>query len=162
MFPRISLIIAALSLTAGLGGCSAFSKLPDYMAKEDGRPHGYSEIALPEGGYQVSYETYKKYELVEVEELAIRRAAELSVEQGAKGFDVENTLCFKEYQFDNVPEQSASGRTVTLASAAGPVSVPVDEPNFPGYTRTFEVRKCLLKIKLLQDLEVPDEGGGAS
>ncbi len=144
-------LLAAVVVT-GLVGCSAFEAKPLYMAKEGKRPHGYSEIQLGDGFYQVTYESYEDISMAQAEQFVLQRAAELSVDAQASGFDVLEKVCFKDYVVEESAEIAPSQHTATFGSAAGPVSVPIDEPYFPSITHTFEVKKCVLKIELLEEV----------
>ncbi|WP_157496757.1 CC0125/CC1285 family lipoprotein [Hahella ganghwensis] len=135
-----------------LAGCSAFESRPLYMAKEGKRPHGYSEIQLSERYYQVTYETYENVSFADAEKFALKRAAELSVSQEASGFDVLEKACFNDYLIEESAEIAPSQRTATFSSDAGPISIPIDEPYFPSVTHTYEVKKCVLKVELLDSL----------
>ncbi len=135
-----------------LAGCSAFESRPLYMAKEGKRPHGYSEIQLSERQYQVTYETYEKISFADAENYALKRAAELSVGKQATGFDVLEKACFNDYVVEETAEIAPAQRTATFGSDAGPISIPIDEPYFPSVTHSYEVKKCVLKVELLDTL----------
>ena len=144
-------LLTAVVIT-GLVGCAAFESKPLYMAKEGKRPHGYSEIQIGEDQYQVIYESFEDITMAQAEEFVLKRAAELSVGAQANGFDVMEKVCFKDYVIEETAEITPAQHTATFGSAAGPISVPVDEPYFPSVTHTYEVKKCVLKIKLLDEV----------
>ncbi len=81
----MGLRLAALAAVLGLAACASS---PDYVrAPREGAP-GYSEQRIESGRYRVRYEGRSSQRLAEVQDLALLRAAELTLNQRASWFQV--------------------------------------------------------------------------
>lgn len=144
-------ILAVASLVI-LSACASREPRPEYAPATTENPFGYQEEYLGEGVYVVGFQAKKDMPLMDVEGYALRRASELAVAEGMAGFDLQERDCGPSTAVVSVPDYQAGQKQVTLNSAVGPVSIPSQDPLFPGYTREMQSQSCLLKIRLLPAL----------
>lgn len=81
----MGLRLAALAAALGLAACAA---TPDYVRAPREDAPGYSDQRIESGRYRVRYQGRSSQRLAEVQDLALLRAAELTLNQRASWFRV--------------------------------------------------------------------------
>ena len=155
MYKCSKILIIIITL---LTGCTNI----EYQQRNEYTPDGYSESKLENGNYLVVYETYKKAgNRVSLEELALKRASELTKGENKSYFDVVSNA-YEEYEDRLViPEYitfAASNGKSRKASGYIPKEY---EIIVPAHIKTFNIKKLSLTISLLDEksqssLFVPD------
>ena len=127
-------------------GCSSM-----YVAKENHEPHGYSEIKLADGGYLVSYETYKSVSYDEVFEFVIKRSAELALYEGYDVFYILNREDEMMVELMDMPLVTTMSTQVN--TIANGVSVMSSQVNIaaPGYTREIQIKKTTAQLLFMTE-----------
>jgi len=145
---KIAIII--LSLTLLFSGCANIN----YQERPEHTPNGYSETRLDNGQYIVVYETFKEGgSHSSLEDLALKRAAEITRDQNKSFFKVLSNT-YEEYQDKvNIPEQVLRS-TYKVPDGYGSMmggSVREQSTLIPSYIRNFYIKKVSLTIALLEE-----------
>ncbi|MFE8071706.1 hypothetical protein QQM79_11670 [Marinobacteraceae bacterium S3BR75-40.1] len=136
---RLLIILLALLL----GACTSL-----YQAQKGNDPHGYSQKHLEGTLWQVTYQSYKDLTVQEVQQYALRRAAELSREAGYPAFRLKDVKVDGDITVEHRPAQ-----VTTNASARG---VPgAQDVAIPAYSREYRVKRVTLKIEMTEDTLEP-------
>ena len=126
-----------------MSGCSSM-----YVPKDSDEPHGYSDITLDDGGYLVSYETYKSASYDEMFEFVVKRSAELAHLKGYKVFNISNRKDEMSIELIEMPlVTTTSTQSNLLAGGVTVMSSHVDVVS-PGYTREITIKKTTAKLVL--------------
>ena len=140
MLGRLLVLLAFI-----LVGACAYQPMT-YGPKEGTRPEGYSELRVEDNVYRVRFETYREKDFEEVEQMALRRAAELTREKGFVEFEVLKKNHWMDTETEWVPETSTfqGGYTDYLGAINSAPAQAV-----PGYTRAYHIRYVELMVRLL-------------
>lgn len=102
---KMMIMIGSAALMAA---CASTS---DYRAASSASASGYSEIPIESDRYQVSYHLNRD-DLVEAQELALRRAAELTLERGYDTFELVSQATDADTERDRFVRGSGSDTIV--------------------------------------------------
>lgn len=141
-----------VSVSVLLAACASREPRPEYAPAIPENPFGYQEKSLGDQVYVVRFVARPEMPMADVEGYALRRASEIAVGEGMAGFDLIERDCGATEATLSVPDYNPGQKQVTLNSAVGPVSIPTQEPVFPGFTRDVAARACTLKVRLLPEL----------
>lgn len=136
-----TLLLYWLALVAGLSGCSSLTSRPDYAPIDSAHPLGHAVMAEADGRYLVVFRGGRHLTQDQTEAYALQRAAELAVEAGKAGFEVEEKRCAPEMLIWTVPERRS-------ALIQGTEFQTPSEQVLPGYTHELAVISCTLKVSL--------------
>ncbi len=146
---RLALLLASVLF---LSACASQPEKPEYAPVSDFNPFGYQEEQLDERLWAVRFVARPDMPMGDVENYALRRASEIAVANGKPGFDLQTRDCAEVEVTLSVPDYHSGTKEVTLQSGVGPVSIPTQDPAFPGYTREVPAKRCLLKVELVDQL----------
>ena len=124
-----------------ISGCSSM-----YVPKDSDEPHGYSEIKLEDGGYLVSYQTYKSASYDEMFEFVVKRSAQLALYEGYDAFFIINRDDEMSAELIEMPLVTTMSTQVnTIANGVTVMSSQVDIAS-PGYTREIQIKKTTAQL----------------
>lgn len=109
---------------------AACASAPDYRAASDASGAGYSETPIESDRYRVSYHLNRD-DAAEAQELALRRAAELTLEKGHDTFELVSQATDTQTERDRSPHGSGINTVVQrncglLACSTSVARVPAD------------------------------------
>ena len=127
-------LIAVLALGVALAACT--SGPTRYIPALDGNDMGYREQRLEQERYRISFRANPDLKAAEVEDMALRRAAELAIQNGYQWFQVVTRMT------DVVGgSQTAGGPTIGIGGSSGSYGSSVGLGlgfNLGGDTRQYE------------------------
>ena len=127
-------LIAVLALGVALAACT--SGPTRYIPALDGNDMGYREQRLEQERYRISFRANPDLMAAEVEDMALRRAAELAIQNGYQWFQVVTRMT------DVVGgSQTAGGPTIGIGGSSGSYGSSVGLGlgfNLGGDTRQYE------------------------
>jgi hypothetical protein len=127
-------LVAVLVLGVALAACT--SGPTRYIPAMDGNDMGYREQRLEQERYRISFRANPDLKAAEVEDMALRRAAELAIQNGYQWFQVVSRMT------DVVGgSQTAGGPTIGIGGSSGSYGSSVGLGlgfNLGGDTRQYE------------------------
>lgn len=103
--------VLAVFTAVGLAACASTST--DYVMAEDVGDYGYAERKLTETRYRVSFTGNSKTPVDMVQDYALLRAAELTVEKNHDWFEVEDRMTVPQVPPDTVGSEVALSQSPT-------------------------------------------------
>lgn len=135
------LVLALMALL--LAGCSSL-----YQAQQGDDPHGYSQKHIEGTRWQVVYQSYKDLTVQEVQQYALRRAAELTLDAGYPAFRLKDVQVDGSLAVEHRPETIVSNASARGVPGATDVAI-------PSYSREYRVKRVTLEIEMTEDTLEP-------
>lgn len=122
----------------------------EYRSNDDWIPEGYSDNKLDSSTYEVSFQTYRNdYQFVHLKYYALKRAAEISLNNGKDFFLVIDEKNKQNKEVVTVPAQKSMSIMKT-----DPESQPTQvETIIPAYNKDYTIKTILLTIKILDEFQ---------
>ena len=143
-------ILTSILISFVLVACTSIK----YQAQEDAI-EGYSDKNLGDNVYEVSFQTYREgSHLSEVKNLALKRAAEISLKYKKPFFIIISEKSETKGELVTIPEQKMLSFIGSSPSLNGASTAHQEvETIIPAYNKEFTIQKVILDIKLLSNYE---------